>query len=119
MDEDMLQLGFESAASTGMHRCLRLTEIQAQIFGYLNTWDCTQLALTCSSFYECACDVVWAEVETMIPFARCMPPKVLVELEPEPRTYEPDDSDAYFGLDDMITSIVCSNLTADHGETRS
>ena len=63
----------------GLHKCLLIADIQALIFGSLTPKDCIQLAITCSSFYEEAVNVVWADVSSLVPFARCMPPDVMVE----------------------------------------
>ncbi len=103
MDEDIIHI---ATNSDGMHRCLRVTEIQAQIFGWLRPSDCTQLALTCASFYDSACDIVWAEVETMVHFARCMPPEALMELEVPIYDY------VYSNPDNTITNLVSLLLSS-------
>ena len=53
--------------------------MQQLIFSFLCERDCAQLARTCKGFYDEAMDVVWADVETLVPFVRCMPSEVLTE----------------------------------------
>ncbi|KAI0089150.1 hypothetical protein BDY19DRAFT_127242 [Irpex rosettiformis] len=63
--------------TTSVHPCLRIAEIQMEVFHYLARKDCVNIAQTCSMFYNQAMDVVWAKVESFIPFVKCMPPEVL------------------------------------------
>ena len=60
-----------------MHRCLRIPEIQMQIFRYLSIETCNMLARTCTAFYEEAMNIVWADVTTFIPLMKCMRPEIL------------------------------------------
>ncbi|KAI0084849.1 hypothetical protein BDY19DRAFT_469529 [Irpex rosettiformis] len=63
--------------TTLVHPCLRIAEIQMEVFHYLARKDCVNVARTCSTFYDQAMDVIWAKVKTFIPFVKCMPPEVL------------------------------------------
>lgn len=63
------------------HQCLRVAEIQALIFKSLTQLDCVDLARTCSWFYEEAMNVVWADVCSLVPFAKCMPSDIIDETE--------------------------------------
>ena len=58
--------------STGMHRCLRIADIQALICRSLTRNGCIQLAQTCTTLYEEAMNVVWADMHTLIPLIGCM-----------------------------------------------
>lgn len=68
-----------------MHQCLRITEIQSLIFGSLRASECAQLARTCKLFYEQAMDVVWADIDSLIPFVRCVASDALVYTVTVPR----------------------------------
>ncbi|KAI0085036.1 hypothetical protein BDY19DRAFT_967713 [Irpex rosettiformis] len=61
----------------GMHRCLRIAEIQMEIFRTLSPADAATLARTCTAFYDQAMNVVWARVESFIPFVMCIPSEAL------------------------------------------
>lgn len=61
-----------------MHQCLRITEIQSLIFGSLRASECAPLARTCKLFYEQAMDVLWADIDSLIPFIRCVASDALV-----------------------------------------
>ena len=75
--------------SDSMHHCLRITEIQIEIFRSLSQNDCTTLARVCRGFYEQAMDIVWAEVDTFVPFMMCMPPRI---IHTRKNTHNPEDS---------------------------
>ena len=60
------------------HRCLRVADIQTLIFDSVPYQDCISLAITSTSFYEQAMNIIWADVRSLIPFVKCMPPDVLV-----------------------------------------
>ena len=62
-----------------VHPCLRIPEIQQLVFSSLRKRDCSRVALACKTFYEEAMDVIWADVESLVPFVRCMPPEILTE----------------------------------------
>ena len=63
-----------------MHECLRIPEIRGEIFGTLNSVDCSVLARTCRLFYSDAMDVVWADLQSLIPLVRCMPADVVDKM---------------------------------------
>lgn len=66
-------------APRGMpHRCLRIPEIQMQIFSLLPRTACDSLAQTCTAFYEQAMDIVWAEVTTFTPLVQCIRSETLM-----------------------------------------
>lgn len=60
-------------AEVGMHQCLRIPEIQGEIFSNLQRRDCAKLAQTCRFFYDQAMDVVWAELPNLLPVVLCLP----------------------------------------------
>lgn len=60
-----------------MHRCLRIPEIRTEIFGLLRKGDCAALARTCKLFYNEAMDVLWADLQSLLPLVRCMPPDLV------------------------------------------
>ncbi|KAI0091020.1 hypothetical protein BDY19DRAFT_674011 [Irpex rosettiformis] len=72
-----------SSIDSDMHCCLRIAEIQATIFSSLTPHDCSQLSRTCRLFYEQAMDVVWADVCSLVPFVKCMPSDVWVQITRE------------------------------------
>ncbi len=63
------------------HECLRTADIQALIFNLLTRHDCVQLARTCTSFYNQAMDVIWAEVTSIVPLVKCMPPDAISRFQ--------------------------------------
>ncbi|KAI0091028.1 hypothetical protein BDY19DRAFT_904529 [Irpex rosettiformis] len=66
-----------------VHPCLRIPDIQAVIFKHLARDDCARLARTCTFFYDEASNIVWEEVESFVPFVRCLPLDAVTEFIPE------------------------------------
>lgn len=77
----------EGLGSVNSYRCLHVGDIQAEIFKFLNSKDCIPLARTCRSFYEEAMNVIWADVESFIPFVRCMPVDAVVQSKVDEYRY--------------------------------
>ena len=72
-----------------MHECLKLREIQQEIFKFnvLERADCARLSRTCKDFYEQAMDRTWVSVFGWLPFVRCMSPATLLETLSEKNTF--------------------------------
>ncbi|KAI0783978.1 hypothetical protein BC629DRAFT_536801 [Irpex lacteus] len=62
-----------------MHQCLCIPEIQATILDNLALSDCARVACTSSSFFEQAMNATWAELDSLIPLVRCIPPDAVEE----------------------------------------
>ena len=95
----------EGLGSVNSYRCLHVGDIQAEFFKFLNSKDCIPLARTCRSFYEEAMNVIWADVESFIPFVRCMPIDAVVQSKV-------DKSRRWSGCDNfMVVSPTSESLS--------
>ncbi|GLB38026.1 hypothetical protein LshimejAT787_0410770 [Lyophyllum shimeji] len=61
-----------------MHRCLTMPEIQALVFGCIQSWDLgtvtlARLTRTCTAFKETALDALWSDLETLGLLVQVMP----------------------------------------------
>ncbi|KAI0085055.1 hypothetical protein BDY19DRAFT_463075 [Irpex rosettiformis] len=66
---------------SAQRQCLCIVEIQTHMLRLLARGDCARVAQVSTTFYEQAMDILWADVETFVPFIKCMPSGKALELQ--------------------------------------
>lgn len=89
-----------------MHQCLCIPEIQATILDNLALSDRASVARTSSSFFEQAMNATWAELDSLIPLVRCIPPDAVEERVTTLLPFGPSHSQA------VMLDIVSSSLAS-------
>lgn len=92
------------------HACLRTADIQALIFRLLSRRDCAQLARTCTSFYDQAMNVVWAEVTSIVSLVMCMPADAITESQKPSKPQNKTLDSRYMEIPEPIIVVsFCEN----------
>ena len=56
-----------------MHHALEIEDILLHILGYCHLPELSALARTCHTFKEPALDILWGELDNLLPLAQCLP----------------------------------------------
>ncbi|KAI0715672.1 hypothetical protein C8T65DRAFT_643659 [Cerioporus squamosus] len=62
-----------------MHKVLHLPELLLQICAFADNRTLAVLARSCGSFHECAIQVLWSDLRSLVPLVRCFPSDVWKE----------------------------------------